>query len=86
MRTIPFTDARANLKRVIDQVVDDVDVTLITRRDAPNAVVMSQAHYNSLMETVHLLSSPANVAHLERSIAQARARRAKPRTLVDDTE
>lgn len=58
MRTIPFTDARANLKRVIDQVVEDVEVTLITRRDAPNAVVMSQEHYDSLMETVHLLRSP----------------------------
>ncbi|MEX3992716.1 type II toxin-antitoxin system Phd/YefM family antitoxin [Paraburkholderia sp. EG286A] len=86
MRTIPFTDARANLKRVIDQVVEDVDVTLITRRDAPNAVVMSQEHYDSLMETVHLLRSPANVAHLERSIAQARAGTLQPRTLVDDTE
>jgi antitoxin YefM len=86
MRTIPFTDARANLKRVIDQVVDDVDVTLITRRDAPNAVVMSQEHYDSLMETVHLLRSPANAAHLERSIAQARTGRVKHRELVDDTE
>jgi antitoxin YefM len=86
MRTIPFSDARANLKRVIDQVVDDVDVTLITRRDAPNAVVMSQEHYDSLMETVHLLRSPSNVAHLERSIAQARAGKVKPRKLVDDGE
>jgi hypothetical protein len=32
-------------------------VTLITRRDAPNAVLMSQEHYDSLMETVHLLRS-----------------------------
>jgi antitoxin YefM len=86
MRTIPFSDARANLKRVIDQVVDDVDVTLITRRDAPNAIVMSQEHYDSLMETVHLLRSPANAAHLERSIAQARAGKVKPRKLIEDAE
>jgi antitoxin YefM len=84
MRTIPFTDARANLKQVIDNVVDDVDVTLITRRDAPNAIVMSQAHYDSLMETVYLLRSPANVAHLERSIAQLRAGKVKSRKL-DET-
>jgi antitoxin YefM len=81
MRTIPFTDARANLKQVIDNVVDDVDVTLITRRDAPNAVVMSQEHYDSLMETVYLLRSPANVAHLERSITQLRAGKVKSRKL-----
>lgn len=72
MRTVHFTDARGNLKSVIDQVVDDADVTLITRRDAPNAVMMSQDYFDSLMETVHLLRSPANVAHLERSISQLR--------------
>ena len=81
MRTIPFTDARANLKQVIDNVVDDVDVTLITRRDSPNAIVMSQEHYDSLMETVYLLRSPANVAHLERSITQLRAGKVKSRKL-----
>jgi antitoxin YefM len=84
MRTIPFTEARANLKQVIDNVVDDVDVTLITRRDAPNAIVMSQEHYDSLMETVYLLRSPANIAHLERSIKQLHSGKVKPRKL-DET-
>ncbi|MGI4984113.1 MAG: type II toxin-antitoxin system Phd/YefM family antitoxin [Janthinobacterium lividum] len=81
MRTVHFTEARANLKTIIDQVVEDADVTLITRRDAPNAIVMSQDHYDSLMETVHLLRSPANVAHLERSIAQLRNREVAERAL-----
>jgi prevent-host-death family protein len=61
MRTIPFTDARANLKRVIDQVVDDVDVTLITRRDAPNAVVMSQEHYDPPAALPGKRSSPGTL-------------------------
>ena len=86
MRTIHFSDARGNLKTVIDQVVDDADVTLITRRDAPNAVIMSQEYYDSLMETVHLLRSPANVAHLERSIAQLRKGKAKEHKLAEDDE
>ncbi|MEM5332074.1 type II toxin-antitoxin system prevent-host-death family antitoxin [Paraburkholderia sp. JHI2823] len=81
MRTIHFSDARGNLKTVIDQVVDDADVTLITRRDAPNAVIMSQDYYDSLMETVHLLRSPANAAHLERSISQLRRGQAAEQTL-----
>lgn len=81
MRTIHFSDARGNLKTVIDQVVDDADVTLITRRDAPNAVIMSQDYYDSLMETVHLLRSPANAAHLERSITQLRRGQAAEQVL-----
>jgi len=35
-------------------------------------------HYESLMETAHLLRLPPNVAHLERSIAQLRAGKIKP--------
>lgn len=77
MRIINFSDARGSLRSVIDQVVEDADVTVVSRRDAPDAVIMSFDHYSSLMETVHLLNSPANAAHLAKSIAQARAARAK---------
>jgi len=70
MRIVSFTEARNGLKSVLDRVVDDVDYTVITRRDAEDAVVMSMEHYNSLMETVHLLKSPANAAHLSKSIEQ----------------
>ncbi len=73
MRIVIFSDARNTLKDVIDQVVKDADVTVISRRDAPDAVIMSMDHYNSLIETVHLLGSPANAAHLTRSIAQLRS-------------
>lgn len=83
MRIINFSDARNSLRTVIDQVVEDADVTVISRRDAPDAVVMSFDHYSSLMETVHLLSSPANAAHLAKSIAQARTGQAKQRELID---
>lgn len=88
MRIINFSEARNSLRNVIDQVVEDADVTVISRRDAPDAVVMSFEYYSSLMETVHLLSSPANAAHLAKSIAQARAGEVKQRELLvpADTE
>jgi hypothetical protein len=53
------------------------------RRDAPDAVVMSFATFNSLVETVQLLKSPANAAHLARSIEQYRQGKVKARDLVD---
>ncbi|MBE9397603.1 type II toxin-antitoxin system Phd/YefM family antitoxin [Pontibacterium sp. N1Y112] len=70
MRIVSFTEARNGLKAVLDDVVSDADCTVITRRDAEDAVVMSLDHYNSLMETVHLLKSPTNATHLNRSIEQ----------------
>jgi antitoxin YefM len=72
MKVITFTEARNKLKTVLARVVEDADYTVITRRDADDAVVMSLDYFNSLLETVHLLKSPANAAHLERSIAQYR--------------
>ena len=84
MQTLNFTDARNNLKAVLDRVAQDADYTVITRRDAQDAVVMSLDSFNSLMETVHLLRSPANAAHLARSNAQYRAGETREQDLVDD--
>lgn len=83
MKVVNFTDARNNLKRVIDDAVADADVTVIARRDAPDAVVMSLDLFNSIMETAHLLKSPANAKHLAKSIEQHRKGRAKVRELID---
>lgn len=84
MKVVNFSEARNQLKRVLDQVVDDADYTIITRRDAEDAVVMSLDQFNGLMETVHLLKSPANAAHLSKSIQQYRAGKTEERSLQND--
>ncbi len=84
MKIVTFTEARNKLKSVLDRVIDDADYTVITRRDADDAVVMSLEYFNSLLETVHLLKSPANAAHLERSIAQYRQGQVTEKDLLDE--
>jgi len=84
MNIVSFSETRNNLKAVLDRVVEDTDYTIITRRDAEDAVVMSLELFNSLIETVHLLKSPANAAHLERSIAQFKQGKVVERNLLDD--
>lgn len=84
MKVITFTEARNKLKNVLDRVVDDADYTVITRRDADDAVVMSLDYFNSLLETVHLLKSPANAAHLELSITQYRRGQVAEKDLLDE--
>lgn len=83
MRVVNFSEARSKLKQVIDRVVEDADYAVIARRDAPDAVLMSLDTFNSMMETVHLLKTPANAAHLARSIEQLRKGKLKKRNLVD---
>lgn len=82
MRVVTYSEARNALKAVLDQVNEDADVTVISRRDGADAVVMSLDHYQSLVETMHLLSTPANAAHLAKSIGQFRKGQAKRRTLA----
>ena len=84
MKVVNFSEARNQLKKVLDQVVEDADYTIISRRDAADAVVMSLDQFNGLMETVHLLKSPANSNHLAKSIKQYRNGKVKQHALADD--
>jgi antitoxin YefM len=84
MRVVNFSEARNSLKGVLDQAVADAGFTIITRRDAPDAVIMSLDTFNSLMETVHLLKTPANAAHLAESIEQYRQGKTESHGLQDD--
>ena len=84
MKIVSFTEARNGLKALLDGVVNDADTTVITRRNSEDAVVMSLDYYNSLMETVHLLRSPANAEHLNQSIAQFKAGKVTQKELIDE--
>lgn len=86
MHVFRYKEARKNLKSVLDHVVDDADVAVITRKDGHHVVVMAQSQYDSLMETLYLLSSPNNAARLHRSIAQHRAFETKQRDLIKDDQ
>ncbi|SUO96702.1 type II toxin-antitoxin system Phd/YefM family antitoxin [Suttonella ornithocola] len=84
MQTISYTEARNNLKTLLDQVSEDVSPIIITRRNDDDAVVMSLDYYNGLMETIHLMRSPANVEHLNRSIEQYRLGVTQQSDLIDE--
>lgn len=83
MKVVTYSHARNALKSVLDSVVQDADVTIISRRDAEgDAVVMSLDSYNSIMETLYLTSNPANAAALARAVAQDKAGQREERTLL----
>lgn len=85
MKVVTYSHARNALKSVLDDVPQpqDADVTIISRRDAEgDAVIMSLDYYNSIMETLYLLSTPANAQALARAIEQDRAGQSQVRQLL----
>ena len=83
MKVVTYTQARRALKSILDGVVEDADVTIISRRKGEgDVVVMSLDSHNSIMETLHLTSHLANAAALARAIAQDRAGQTLVRPLM----
>lgn len=64
MYAISYSEARENLKSVIDKVVTDRAPIAITRQRGEGAVIVSASEWASIEETMYLLSSPKNAARL----------------------
>ena len=56
MQIVNYSYARKNLRKVLDQVVDDSEVTCIVSK-ANHVVIMSKSDYDSIMETLHVTRS-----------------------------
>ena len=82
MDVLSYSDARANLKGVMDRVVEDRTQVVITRQKAEAVVMVSLADWNAMEETMHLLSTPANAERLRSSIRQLDAGKGTERELV----
>ncbi|MGV2105419.1 type II toxin-antitoxin system Phd/YefM family antitoxin [Agrobacterium vitis] len=83
MDTVFFSKARAELAGLLDKVNEDASAVEIVRRDKPSAVLMSKEEYESMVETLHLLSSPANASRLLKAKQAIEAGRFSPRHLPD---
>ena len=84
MKVMTYSDTRANLATVMDQVTDDHEETVITRKGRPPVVIMSMEDYESMKETAYLLSTRANTRALMESIAQADMGKAQEHELIDE--
>ena len=57
---LTYSKARKNLARLMDRVTEEREVAVITRRNKEDVVLLARDEFDGLMETVHLLRSPAN--------------------------
>ena len=69
MEVVSYSETRANLKAVMDRVVNDCTPIVVTRQRGKPVVLVSMDEWNSLQETMYLLSSP-NAGQLMQSVAR----------------
>lgn len=77
-----YTELRDNMKGYFDKVTDEYETLIVTRKKE-NMVIMSQSTYDSLMETVHLISNEANYKHLMKSISQHKNKNMTKHELIE---
>lgn len=73
-----YTSARANLAKLCNQVTEDRDVVIISRRRGGDVALIAAEELSSILETLHLLRSPKNADRLLSALKDAKARKGKP--------
>ncbi len=83
MKAISYTAARENLAATMDQVCNDRDPVIITRKRDQAVVMISLEDYEALEETAYLLRTPANARRLQAAIQSLKSGAGIERELVD---
>ena len=67
MRTATFSDFSSNIKNYFNSVIDNCDSIIVNRNSDEAAVMLSLDEYNSLMETLYLMSSRDTMADIRKA-------------------
>jgi antitoxin YefM len=82
MQAVTLAQAQQDLPGLISHVVDDAEPMIICTDSGKQVVCLSLDEFNAWKETVYLLATPANAAHLRKSIEEANAGAIQERSLV----
>jgi antitoxin YefM len=83
MRTISYSESRANYAATLDAVLDDREEVVVTRAGKDPVVIVALDDYESLKETAYLLRNPANARRLLASIERLESGQGAERELVE---
>jgi antitoxin YefM len=78
-----YTQARANLAKLLDEVTSNREVVIIQRRRGEDVALISAAELSSLMETAYLLRSPKNAERLLSALGRALKNAPAPQTVEE---
>ena len=77
-----YTEARANLKSLLDEVTENQEQVIIRRREGGDVAMIAADELRGLIETAHLLRSPENARRLLRALTRAQRGEGRPEPLA----
>lgn len=80
---LTYTQARANLAKILDEVSLNKEVVIINRKNAENVALVSESELSSILETAHLLRSPKNAQRLLKALMNIQEENGKPQTIEE---
>lgn len=83
MKLLNYTEARNSLAEAMRHTVEDRDPITITRNGLGSVVMIAEEEYRSMLETLHLLSTPANAERIRRGLAEYEKGSFQERDLCD---
>jgi len=86
MNRITYSEARAKLASLLEQAVSDREPIIIKRRGHEDVALIAADELRGLLETAHLLSSPANGARLLAAIGRASSGKGLVKASLDDLQ
>lgn len=72
-RELPITEARARLTQIANDLVDSQDTVTVTNRGKPMMTLIGYEMYESIMESLEIMSDPDLTAQLRKSLREARS-------------
>src|SRR6202162_5855946 len=66
-----YSEARQNLAKLLDRVVKDNEPVIVARKKRGSVVLVALSEWNSIQETLHLISTRANARALLDAMDQA---------------
>jgi antitoxin YefM len=76
-----YSNARANLATLLDQVTDNREIVIINRRDSEDVALIAASELSSLLETAHLLRSPKNAERLLTALNRAKSKKLRSQSI-----
>ena len=72
-RELPITEARARLTQIANDLVDSQDTVTVTNRGKPMMILIGYEMYESIMESLEIMSDTDLMEQLRQRLREARS-------------